>query len=225
MRTIDLAGVPVPVIGQGTWRMGEKPDQHKAEVAALQLGIDEGMSLIDTAEMYGEGGAEKVVGEAIRGKRDQVFLVSKIYPHNASHKGVPRACEASLQRLGTDYIDLYLLHWRGQYPLEETVEAFDVCARQARSAVGVFPTLTSPTCRNLHPPPVRPTRCSTTSKSGVSNSTCCHGGNSTICHLWRTARSPRAANCCPARRSSKLPTDMRPHPHRSPWPGYCARTV
>ncbi len=125
MRTIDLAGVPVPVIGQGTWRMGEDPGKRSAEVAALQLGIDEGMTLIDTAEMYGEGGAEEVVGEAIRGKRDQVFLVSKVYPHNASHKGIPRACEASLQRLGTDYIDLYLLHWRGQYPLEETVEAFE----------------------------------------------------------------------------------------------------
>ncbi|EIK73303.1 oxidoreductase, aldo/keto reductase family [Pseudomonas synxantha BG33R] len=125
MRTIDLAGVPVPVIGQGTWRMGEDPSRRRAEVAALQLGIDEGLTLIDTAEMYGDGGAEEVVAEAIRGKRDQVFLVSKIYPHNASQKGVPRACEASLQRLGTDYIDLYLLHWRGQYPLEETVEAFE----------------------------------------------------------------------------------------------------
>lgn len=91
MRTIDLAGVPVPVIGQGTWRMGENPDHHRAEVSALQLGIDEGMTLIDTAEMYGEGGAESVVGEAIRGRRDQVFLVSKVYPHNASRKGVPRA--------------------------------------------------------------------------------------------------------------------------------------
>ncbi|MBN2975306.1 oxidoreductase [Pseudomonas fluorescens] len=125
MRTIDLAGVPVPVIGQGTWRMGEDSGRRREEVAALQLGIDEGMTLIDTAEMYGEGGAEEVVGEAIRGKRDQVFLVSKVYPHNASHKGVPRACDASLRRLGTEHIDLYLLHWRGQYPLEETVEAFE----------------------------------------------------------------------------------------------------
>ena len=116
MRTIDLAGVPVPVIGQGTWRMGEDPDRRRVEVAALQCGIDEGMTLIDTAEMY---------GEAIRGKREQVFLVSKVYPRNASRRGVPRACDASLQRLGTDYIDLYLLHWRGQYPLAETVEAFE----------------------------------------------------------------------------------------------------
>lgn len=125
MRTLELAGVPVPVIGQGTWRMGEDPAQHGKEVAALRLGIELGMTLIDTAEMYAEGGAEEVVGDAIAGQRDKVFLVSKVYPHNASRKGIPQACEHSLRRLKTDYIDLYLLHWRGQYPLEETVEAFE----------------------------------------------------------------------------------------------------
>lgn len=125
MNTLELAGMSVPVIGQGTWRIGEEPSQHKKEVAALRLGIELGMTLIDTAEMYAEGGAEAVVGEAITGLRDQVFLVSKVYPHNASRKGIPQACERSLRRLDTDYIDLYLLHWRGQYPLEETVEAFE----------------------------------------------------------------------------------------------------
>ena len=125
MRTLDLAGVNVPVIGQGTWRMGEDPSRRSQEVAALRQGIELGMTLIDTAEMYGEGGAEQVVGEAIAGRRDQVFLVSKVYPHNASRDGIPQACERSLQRLGTDYIDVYLLHWRGQYPLEETVDAFE----------------------------------------------------------------------------------------------------
>lgn len=125
MHTIELAGVSVPVIGQGTWRMGEDRSAHKQEVAALRQGIELGMTLIDTAEMYAEGGAEEVVGEAITGLRDQVFVVSKVYPHNASRKGIPQACERSLRRLGTDYIDLYLLHWRGQYPLEETVEAFE----------------------------------------------------------------------------------------------------
>lgn len=125
MRTLQLAGMSVPVIGQGTWRMGEEPSQHKHEVAALRLGIERGMTLIDTAEMYAEGGAETVVGEAITGLRAQVFLVSKVYPHNASRKGIPLACERSLRRLDTDYIDLYLLHWRGQYPLAETVEAFE----------------------------------------------------------------------------------------------------
>ena len=125
MRTLELAGVQVPVIGQGTWRMGEDRSAHTREVAAMRSGIELGMTLIDTAEMYAEGGAETVVGEAIAGLRDQVFLVSKVYPHNASRKGIPQACERSLRRLDTDYIDLYLLHWRGQYPLEETVEAFE----------------------------------------------------------------------------------------------------
>nr|WP_180204952.1 aldo/keto reductase [Pseudomonas sp. SbOxS1]NYU04948.1 aldo/keto reductase [Pseudomonas sp. SbOxS1] len=125
MRTQQLAGTQVPVIGQGTWQMGEDPARHQAEVAALRLGIELGMTLIDTAEMYGEGGAELVVGDAIAGQRDRVFLVSKVYPHNASRQGIPLACERSLRRLKTDTIDLYLLHWRGQYPLEETVEAFE----------------------------------------------------------------------------------------------------
>lgn len=132
MRTLELAGVQVPVIGQGTWRMGENRDRRKGEVAALREGIERGLRLIDTAEMYGEGGAEEVVGEAISGKRDQVFLVSKVYPHNASRSGVAAACERSLRRLGTEHIDLYLLHWRGQYPLEETVEAFERLREQGK---------------------------------------------------------------------------------------------
>ena len=125
MRTIRLGDGEVPVVGQGTWRMGENSAERDNEVAALRLGIELGMSLIDTAEMYGEGGAEEVVGEAIRGRRERVFLVSKVYPHNASRSGIPQACESSLRRLGTDCIDLYLLHWRGRYPLAETVEAFE----------------------------------------------------------------------------------------------------
>ncbi|MDP9654687.1 UNVERIFIED_ORG: diketogulonate reductase-like aldo/keto reductase [Pseudomonas putida] len=125
MRTLQLAGAQVPVIGQGTWQMGEDRSRHREEVAALRLGIELGMTLIDTAEMYAEGGAEEVVREAIAGQRESVFVVSKVYPHNASRHGIPQACERSLRRLGTDYIDLYLLHWRGQYPLEETVDAFE----------------------------------------------------------------------------------------------------
>ncbi|MFF5866605.1 aldo/keto reductase [Pseudomonas sp. NPDC012596] len=132
MRYVKLAGSDVPAIGQGTWYMGEDPARRAAEVAALQQGIDLGMSLIDTAEMYAEGGAEAVVGQAIAGRREQVFLVSKVYPHNASQRGVPAACERSLKRLGTDVIDLYLLHWRGQYPLEETVEAFERLREQGK---------------------------------------------------------------------------------------------
>lgn len=126
MRTLRLQdGRTVPVIGQGTWHMGERPAERAREVAALRLGIELGMTLIDTAEMYGEGGAEEVVGEAIANRRERVFLVSKVYPHNASRRGIPQACERSLRRLGCDYLDLYLLHWRGEYPLAETVEAFE----------------------------------------------------------------------------------------------------
>ncbi len=132
MRTLELAGTQVPVIGQGTWRMGENRDRRKGEVAALREGLERGLRLIDTAEMYGEGGAEEVVGEAISGKRDQVFLVSKVYPHNASRSGVAAACERSLRRLGSEHIDLYLLHWRGRYPLDETVEAFERLREQGK---------------------------------------------------------------------------------------------
>lgn len=132
MRTLQLAGRTVPVIGQGTWRMGEDPGQRAQEVRALQQGLEHGLSLIDTAEMYGEGGAEEVVGQAIRGQRDKVVLVSKVYPHNASRQGVREACERSLRRLGTDHIDLYLLHWPGSEPLEETVAGFEALVAQGK---------------------------------------------------------------------------------------------
>ncbi|WP_312380984.1 aldo/keto reductase, partial [Pseudomonas oryzihabitans] len=118
-------GTTVPALGQGTWRMGENADLHRQEVSALRQGLDLGLTLIDTAEMYGEGRVEELVGEAIAGRRDEVFLVSKFYPKNATEAGVPLACERSLKRLGTDVIDLYLLHWRGQVPLIETVMALE----------------------------------------------------------------------------------------------------
>lgn len=126
MRKIKLAnGTEVPALGLGTWYMGESRHARAAEVEALRTGLDLGMSLIDTAEMYAEGGAEEVVGEAMAGRRDDVYLVSKVYPHNASLKGVVAACERSLKRLRTDRIDLYLLHWRGSHPLAETIEGFE----------------------------------------------------------------------------------------------------
>lgn len=126
MRTTTLtSGEQVPVLGQGTWFIGDSARTRAEEIATLQTGIDLGMSLIDTAEMYGEGASEKLVGEAIAGRRERVFLVSKVYPHNASLRGAVAACERSLKRLGTDYLDLYLLHWRGQVPLAETIEAFE----------------------------------------------------------------------------------------------------
>ena len=122
MKTIRLRGQKeIPILGQGTWRMGEKASQKQMEIDALKLGIDLGMTLIDTAEMYGEGGAEKVVSEAIADRREEIYLVSKFYPHNASYDGVIAACDRSLSRLKTDYLDLYLLHWRGSVPLSETL--------------------------------------------------------------------------------------------------------
>ncbi len=126
MKTTSLPdGTAVPVLGQGTWKMGEGKHKAKEEVAALRLGIDLGMTLIDTAEMYADGRAEEVVAQAIARQRERVFLVTKVYPHNASKKGLPAACERSLRRLGVDVIDLYLLHWRGSVPLAETVAAFE----------------------------------------------------------------------------------------------------
>ncbi|WP_225612516.1 aldo/keto reductase [Paracoccus sp. PAR01] len=118
-------GEMVPALGQGTWMMAEHASRREAEIAALRKGLDLGMTLIDTAEMYAEGAAEELVAEAISGRRDQVFLVSKAYPWNASVRALPRACAASLKRLGTDRIDLYLLHWRGDVPLAETVAAME----------------------------------------------------------------------------------------------------
>jgi diketogulonate reductase-like aldo/keto reductase len=124
------SGRQMPVLGQGTWSLGEKRAPFDAEVAALKLGLDLGMTLIDTAEMYGEGGAEMVVAEAIAGWRDEVCLVSKVLPTNASRQGTIAACERSLKRLKTDHLDVYLLHWRGSVPLAETLEAFAIL-RQA----------------------------------------------------------------------------------------------
>ena len=118
-------GESVPALGQGTWMMGEDRARRKDELAALRHGIELGMTLIDTAEMYGDGASEELVGEAIAGRRDEIFLVSKAYPQNASRQRLPVACEQSLDRLGTDRIDLYLLHWRGGVPLAETVEAME----------------------------------------------------------------------------------------------------
>ncbi len=125
MRTVALpSGEVIPVLGQGTWQIGEHRSRRAAEIAALRLGLDLGLTLIDTAEMYADGGAEEVVGEAVADRRDEVFIVSKLYPHNATRRGTIAACERSLCRLGTDRIDLYLLHWRGAARLDDLLEAF-----------------------------------------------------------------------------------------------------
>ncbi|KWB49545.1 aldo/keto reductase [Burkholderia ubonensis] len=125
-------GETIPKLGQGTWEMGERASWRAGEIAALREGIALGMTLIDTAEIYGDGATEELVGDALDGLRDDVFLVSKAYPHHASRRGVVAACEASLKRLRTDRIDLYLLHWRGSVPLEETVEGFDALRRAGK---------------------------------------------------------------------------------------------
>lgn len=124
----------LPAIGQGTWYMGESRSQRADEVAALRAGVEQGLTLMDTAEMYADGGAEEVVGEALKGIRDKVFLVSKVYPWNAGGKKAIASCEASLRRLGTDHLDLYLLHWRGNYSLAETVEVMETLIAQGKIA-------------------------------------------------------------------------------------------
>ncbi len=125
MRSLDLTdGASVPVFGLGTWRMGEHRDRFESEIGVIREAIDMGVTLIDTAEMYGEGGAEEVIGAAIQGRRDGLFLVSKFYPHNASRSGVIEACDRSLRRMNCDVIDLYLLHWPGSVPLQQTFDAF-----------------------------------------------------------------------------------------------------
>ncbi|MEE9685239.1 aldo/keto reductase [Lelliottia amnigena] len=125
-------GLTVPAIGQGTWYMGENASQRRNEVDALRAGIDLGLTLIDTAEMYADGAAEEVVGEAIKGQREKVYLVSKVYPWNAGGQKGIAACDASLRRLGTDHIDLYLLHWRGNFGLDETVELMEALQQQGK---------------------------------------------------------------------------------------------
>lgn len=130
--TANEPAVTLPAIGQGTWYMGEGLAPRRAEVRALQQGLEAGLTLIDTAEMYADGGAEEVVGEALAGRRDQAFLVSKVYPWNAGRDSAIAACERSLRRLGTDRLDLYLLHWPGSIPLEETLEAFERLREQGK---------------------------------------------------------------------------------------------
>ncbi|RZI60055.1 MAG: aldo/keto reductase [Zymomonas sp.] len=133
MKTIALPdGEKVPALGQGTWMMGERQDRRADEIAALRAGVECGITLIDTAEMYGDGAAETLIGEALGDVRDQLFVISKAYPQNASRQRLGRACEATLKRLGTDRLDLYLLHWPGSVPLGETVEAMEALKAEGK---------------------------------------------------------------------------------------------
>jgi diketogulonate reductase-like aldo/keto reductase len=133
MKHVTLpCGETVPALGQGTWHIGDDRARRGEEIACIRRGIDLGLALIDTAEMYGDGRSETLIGEAIKGRRDEVFVVSKVYPHNASRRVMPTSCNNSLKRLGTDVIDLYLLHWPGGVPLAETVEAFEALRRAGK---------------------------------------------------------------------------------------------
>lgn len=133
MKQVTLPdGERVSALGMGTWNMGDDRTTLAEEIATLRLGLDLGLRLIDTAEMYGEGLSESLIGEAIAGRRDEVFLVSKVYPHNANRRGIAAACERSLRRLGTDRLDLYLLHWRGDVPFDETVEGLQALQREGK---------------------------------------------------------------------------------------------
>ncbi|ADH87820.1 aldo/keto reductase [Ancylobacter novellus DSM 506] len=131
-RVVLPGGTRVPALGIGTWMMGERPAARKEETESVRLGVELGLTLVDTAEMYGEGACETFLGEALAGLRDKVFLVSKVYPHNASRAGVVAACERSLKRLKTDHLDLYLLHWRGGVPLAETIIGFEHLKSQGK---------------------------------------------------------------------------------------------
>jgi aldehyde reductase len=133
MKHVTLpCGETVAALGQGTWRIGDDRARRREEIDCLRRGIDLGLTLIDTAEMYGEGLSEALVGEAIEGRRDEVFIVSKVYPHNASRRAMHVSCDNSLKRLRVDAIDLYLLHWPGDVPLAETVEAFEALRRAGK---------------------------------------------------------------------------------------------
>ncbi len=132
MKSVTVANKDVPQLGQGTWNMGDAAAKRKAEIAAIRRGIELGMTVIDTAEMYGSGRAESLVGEAIAGLREQVYLVSKVLPSNASAAGTVKACEASLKRLGVETLDLYLLHWRGRFALADTVAGFETLVQQGK---------------------------------------------------------------------------------------------
>ena len=175
----------VPAIGLGTWYMGEHAAQRQQEVAALRAGIDHGLTVIDTAEMYADGGAEEVVGQAIRGLRDRVVLVSKVYPWHAGKAAMHRACENSLRRLQTDYLDMYLLHWRGDIPLQETVEAMEKLVAEGKIPAGASLIWTPRICRRCGgrrmASTVQPTRCSTISHRGALNTISCPGASSTVC--------------------------------------------
>nr|WP_046472475.1 aldo/keto reductase [Allosalinactinospora lopnorensis] len=207
-RTASMgSGIRVPVIGQGTWHMGEHPAQRAAEVRALRLGLDRGMTLIDTAEMYGEGGAETVVGEAIAGHRDEVVLVSKVYPHNAGRKKAKTACERSLRRLGTDHLDVYLLHWRGSVPLSETVTAMEELRREGKIREWGVSNLDTGDMRELWELP--------DGRNCVTDQVLYHAGSRGIEHdllPWCREHELPVMAYCPLAQGGRISRDLLGHP-------------
>ena len=173
LRTTTLpGGETIPVLGVGTWGMAERPRKRADEIAALQMAVDLGMTVIDTAEMYAGGAAEELVAEALGHRRREIFLVSKGLPHHATRRGTVSSCEASLRRLKTDALDLYLLHWRGSVPLDETLEGFDDLRRQGKIrywGVSNFDV-------------------------AASNTRCCHGAERGVFQSWPTRRSNRESS-------------------------------
>lgn len=186
MKNVTFCGqVTLPAIGQGTWYMGERADQRQREVSALRAGLDLGLRLIDTAEMYADGGAEKVVGEALAGRRDEAFLVSKVYPWNAGGQKIVAACEESLRRLKTDYLDLYLLHWAGSFSFEETVEGMERLIAQGKIRRWESLILIMTICRrcgaSLGDSNARQIRCSIIWRHVVLSMIYCRGVNNSEC--------------------------------------------
>lgn len=213
-------GESVPVFGLGTWMMGDHKASFADEVAALQLGLDLGVTLIDTAEMYAD--AELVVGEAVKGRRDDLFIVSKVLPSNASRAGTIAACERSLKRLGTDRIDLYLLHWRGGVRLAETVAAFEelkAAGKIRHWGVSNFDTSDMEELSGLPSGAnCQPIRFSTISAGAASSSIFCHGAGSAACRSWPIRRSSRVRWRTIARLQPWLPATLRPR-RRLRWHG------
>ena len=219
-------GERVPALGQGTWHMGENRRRIAEEAAAVRLGIELGMTLMDTAEMYGNGGAEEMVAQAAEGQRDDLFIVSKVYPHNASRAGVLAACERSLARLRTDRIDLYLLHWRGSIPLAETLAGFQKLQRDGkirhygvsnfdRADMAEWVGLTGGESVAADQVLYNLTRRS-------PEWTWCRGAASAASRLWRTRRSARAA-CSETARLARLPAAEMRRRRRSHSLGCCGR--
>ncbi|WP_444999514.1 aldo/keto reductase [Halomonas mongoliensis] len=199
--------VALPAIGQGTWHMGEGLAPRSDEIRALQHGLSLGLTLIDTAEMYADGGAEEVVGRALLGRRHEAFLVSKVYPWNAGRDAAIAACEASLERLGTDYLDLYLLHWPGSVPLEETLEAFERLREAGKIRRFGVSNFDVDEMANLHALPG--------GEACATNQVLYHLGSRGIEHSllpWQRARGIPTMAYCPLAQAGQLRRELLTHP-------------